>query len=150
MTILSIDVGIKNLAYCLLDDCAVYKWGVVNLVESEKHMCCAKLKGGEQCKSEAKFTKNDEMFCLKHAKKGDYIVPKPELKPSNIKKMDIIKLKALADKYSIEYDFKLKKKELIQEMLLKVDIIYKQIKKNEKVTVINNNSNFKYLGFIDL
>lgn len=117
MTILSIDVGIKNLAYCLLDDCAIYKWGVVSLVNNEKQVCCVKLKGGEQCKSEAKFTKNGEMFCLKHAKKGDYIVPNPELKPSNIKKMDVIKLKALADKYSIEYDFTLKKKELTREIL---------------------------------
>lgn len=116
MTILSIDVGIKNLAYCLLDDCSIYKWGVTSLVNNEKHICCAKIKDG-QCKSEAKFNKNDCMYCLKHAKKEDYIIPNPEIKPSNIKKMDIIKLKALADKYSIEYDFKLKKKELTQEIL---------------------------------
>ena len=116
MTILSIDVGIKNLAYCLLDDQVIHKWGVLSLVNNEKHICCAKIKGGK-CKSEAKFTKNDEMYCLKHAKKGEYIVPNPEFKPSNIKKMDIIKLKALADKYSIEYDLSLKKKELTKEIL---------------------------------
>ena len=116
MTILSIDVGIKNLAYCLLDECVIHKWDVLSLVNNEKYVCCAKNKEG-QCKSEAKFTKNGNMYCLKHAKKCDYIVPNSEIKPSNIKKMDIIKLKALADKYSIEYDYKLKKKDLTKELL---------------------------------
>ena len=74
---------------------------MVSLVNNEKQVCCTKLKGGEQCKSEANLL-NEEMFCLKLAKKGDYIVPNPQLKPSNIKKMDVMKLKALANKYSID------------------------------------------------
>ena len=116
MALLSIDVGIKNLAYCLLDEHTIYKWGVVNLIEDKKFMCCVETKTGV-CKNEAKFTKNSKYFCLKHAKREDFMVPNPEINTSNIKKLDIIKLKALADKYSIDHDTKIKKKELLQEVL---------------------------------
>jgi hypothetical protein len=116
MPLLSIDVGIKNLAYCLLDEHTIYKWGVVNLIEDKKYICCVETKTGI-CKNEAKFTKNSKYFCLKHAKREDFIVPNSEINPSTIRKLDIIKLKALADKYSVEHDTKIKKKELLQEVL---------------------------------
>ena len=54
MTILSIDVGIKNLAYCLLDDQVIHKWGVLSLVNNEKHICCAKIKGGKSINKNAR------------------------------------------------------------------------------------------------
>ena len=116
MPLLSIDVGIKNLAYCLLDEHTIYKWGVVNLIEDKKYICCVETKTGV-CKNEAKFTKNSKYFCLKHAKKEDFIVPNSEINPSTIRKLDIIKLKALADKYSVDHDTKIKKKDLLQEVL---------------------------------
>ena len=116
MPLLSIDVGIKNLAYCLLDEHSIYKWGVVNLIEDKKYICCVETKTGV-CKNEAKFTKNSKYFCLKHAKKEDFIVPNSEINPSTIRKLDIIKLKALADKYSVDHDTKIKKKDLLQEVL---------------------------------
>ena len=116
MPLLSIDVGIKNLAYCLLDEHTIYKWGVVNLIEDKKYVCCVETKTGV-CKNEAKFTKNSKYFCLKHAKKEDFIVPNSEINPSTIRKLDIIKLKALADKYSVDHDTKIKKKDLLQEVL---------------------------------
>ena len=97
MALLSIDVGIKNLAYCLLDEHTIYNWGVVNLIEDKKFMCCFETKTGV-CKNEAKFTKNSKYFCLKHAKREDFMVPNPEINTSNIKKLDIIKLKALCIK----------------------------------------------------
>lgn len=116
MPLLSIDVGIKNLAYCLLDEHTIYKWGVVNLIEDKKYICCVETKTGV-CKNEAKFTKNSKYYCLKHAKKEDFIVPNSEINPSTIRKLDIIKLKALADKYSVDHDTKIKKKDLLQEVL---------------------------------
>lgn len=116
MSILSIDVGIKNLAYCLLDEHCIYKWGVVSLVENEKHICIDQTMG-KNCTNESKFTKNSNHYCLKHAKKESFIIPSQEISPSYIKKMDILKLKALADKYSINHDMKLKKKGLQQEVI---------------------------------
>ena len=116
MAILSIDVGIKNLAFCLLDDYHIYKWDVVSLIESEKHKCQIETKG-KSCISEAKYTKDGKYYCLKHAKKEEYIIPSSEIKSSFVKKLDITKLKALADNYSISYDPKIKKKELTGEVI---------------------------------
>ena len=116
MPILSIDVGIKNLAYCLLDDHTIYKWGVVSLIETDKKTCGVDVKGSK-CTNEAKLVKNTNCYCLKHAKKEEYIIPNPEVKPSTIKKLDILKLKALADKYSIDHSPNLKKKDLVGEVL---------------------------------
>ena len=57
-TILSFDVGIKNLAYCLLekdvDNFKILKWGIINLVEDQKK-CVFCMKGGKQCDKVAKF-----------------------------------------------------------------------------------------------
>ena len=116
MTTLSIDVGIKNLAYCLLDEHTIYKWGVVSLIETDKKTCGVDVKG-TTCTNEAKLVKNSKCYCLKHAKKEEYIIPNPEVKPSTIKKLDILKLKALADKYSIDHSPNLKKKDLVGEVL---------------------------------
>lgn len=115
MSILSIDVGIKNLAFCLLDEYHIYKWDVVSLIESEKRKCEIETKG-KICVSEAKYRKDNKYYCLKHAKKEDYIIPSNEIKSSYVKKLDITKLKALADNYNISYDPKIKKKELTSEV----------------------------------
>ena len=42
MKILSIDVGIKNLAFCLLEyktDIVIHKWNSINICEDEKKVC---------------------------------------------------------------------------------------------------------------
>ena len=45
MRILSIDVGIKHLAFCLLnyqskDEYSIEKWDVINLCNDKIHNCC--------------------------------------------------------------------------------------------------------------
>jgi len=56
--ILSWDVGIKNLAFCMLqktnDKFTILKWGVINLVE-DRQKCQFEMKGGNQCSEVAKF-----------------------------------------------------------------------------------------------
>ena len=50
MKIISIDVGMKNLAYCLLDyssnEYTINKWDVIDLCENKKYSCMGKLKNG--------------------------------------------------------------------------------------------------------
>lgn len=57
-TILSWDVGIKNLAYCILQrnelKFKILDWGVINLVD-DTQLCQCILRGGESCKSSAKY-----------------------------------------------------------------------------------------------
>lgn len=57
-TILSWDVGIKNLAYCIIQKnelkFKILDWGVINLVD-DTQLCQCVLRGGETCKSSAKY-----------------------------------------------------------------------------------------------
>ena len=119
MKILSIDVGIKNLAFCLFEklestnDFTIAKWDTVNISEQETHNCIAVDKIG-LCNKPAKFTMGDNLcFCLKHAKKTIHKIPTPDLKSSFINKQKIQKLYEIADKYKIVYDKKTKKVELV-------------------------------------
>ena len=113
MKILSIDVGIKNLAFCLLDDHSVEKWGVVDLTEDLRQKCCFKNKG-VSCTADAKFMKNDSLYCLRHAKKQvDILIPTKEMKKSYMNKLSIMDLQALADRHELPYLPSTKKKELV-------------------------------------
>ena len=106
MKILSIDVGIKNLAFCLLcndtynNAFSIKKWNVVDLSTSEEVVkkCCGKEKKGP-CSKPAKYTKNNQCFCIKHAKKEKYVLPSSDLKSSYINKQKLQKLIDIVAKY---------------------------------------------------
>ena len=62
MKILSIDVGMKNLAFCLFNiqdnlEYNIEKWDVIDLCKEKIHMCGEKNKNGKPCKKKAKFLK---------------------------------------------------------------------------------------------
>ena len=49
MLFLSIDVGMKNLAYCIIDyniEIAIKHWGIINLCNDKKYICNGKSKKG--------------------------------------------------------------------------------------------------------
>lgn len=78
MLILSIDVGIKNLAVCVCDisDCydishnySITYWDVINLCGEKSYKC-------NFCENNAKFTKNNKFYCNKHTKESGYLKPK--------------------------------------------------------------------------
>ena len=109
MKILSIDVGIKNLAFCLFcnndttnHSYLIKKWNVVDLSTSEEVVkkCCGKEKKGP-CLKPAKYTKNNQCFCIKHAKKEKYVLPSSDLKSSYINKQKLQKLIDIVAKYKI-------------------------------------------------
>ena len=118
MKIVSIDIGIKNLAFCFfekLDDSEhfkIKKWGVINICEKQSFKC-GFIDKNMVCGKEAKFQKNNQCFCLKHGKKQNYLIPNSELNDSFIQKQKIPKLMEIINKYNIPYDKKTKKDELI-------------------------------------
>jgi len=115
MRVLSINVGIKNLAFCLLtkheSGFTVDKWGVIDLSEEITYTCSV-LEKGIKCSKPAKFRKDTSCFCLKHSKKQIYQVPANDLKPAYINKQKIQNLYEIADKYKIVYEKPIKKADL--------------------------------------
>ena len=79
--ILSWDVGIKNMAYCLMDyqndQYIIEDWGILNLyddVPTPREYTCQKLKkDGNKCEKKAKFIENGHYYCSIHSKNGDSI-----------------------------------------------------------------------------
>jgi hypothetical protein len=100
--IISIDVGIKNLAFCLFSvneqtHNQILLWDVLNLSQKTEIKCC-----DTGCNSPVKFSKNGEYYCLKHAKKhSTYKIAKVDLKMTTIKKCKVKDLGILAAKYNI-------------------------------------------------
>jgi hypothetical protein len=127
MKILSIDPGIKNLAFCLFERIEningingingenkyiIKKWDTINLSEEKKEILC-QTKG---CTKPAKFcsqciqTQPQSLyFCLKHAKekikdsKDSLQIPKREQQMSFIKKQKIQELQNIANQYNIHF-----------------------------------------------
>ena len=118
--VLSIDVGIKNLAYCLFEKSSgssyfiIKKWDIVNLSQEEEvTKCCFIEKNDTFCNKPSKYIANEKFFCLKHSKKQTYQIPTAELKPSFINKQKIKILLEIADKYGINYEKPIKKNDVL-------------------------------------
>ena len=110
MKLLSIDVGIKNLAYCLFDDNKVTNtreillWDVINLCGSVPS-CTV-----QACNKKAKFTIANQTlanqttidnFCPTHAKKSTFIIPTANISHKKIKKMKLVDLHKVVKDYNI-------------------------------------------------
>ena len=129
MKMLSVDVGIKNLSFCLfkifesneIDNTVknksikILKWDNIDLSEKNE-MKCMEIDKSEICNKPAKFSKEDKCYCLKHAKKQPFLQPKPDLKPSFINKQKLQSLIDIANKYKITHSANAKKAEIIQQI----------------------------------
>ncbi len=119
MKVLSIDVGIKNLAFCLFDKSPtahqfkISKWDIINISEKEESAKCIFLEKGVVCNKPAKFKKDNVCYCLKHSKKQQLQIPTTEQKPSFINKQKIQKLYEIAEFHGIKYEAKIKKADLV-------------------------------------
>ena len=107
MKILSIDVGMKNLAFCLFDvtnskNFVVTKWDVVDICQETKYKCCHTDKG-IKCSADAKFYKDDQFYCKRHASKQELIVPPNTHDIAKIKKLKVKDIIEFADNNEIQY-----------------------------------------------
>ena len=90
MLILSIDVGIKNLAVCICDISGnshmIKYWDIINLCNEVTHTCCL-------CNKDAKYTKDNKFYCAKHGKTTQYKIPEKAIKTvEKMKKNDLLAL----------------------------------------------------------
>jgi hypothetical protein len=152
MKVLSVDVGIKNLAFCIFEKCSdvenfkVTKWDTIDISEQEDNITCVFVEKNLICNKLAKFKKDDKCYCLKHSKKQQISIPTSEQKPSFINKQKIQKLYEIADSHNIKYETKNKKTDLIK---LINDYIYTnyfqtiESKKASEVDLFNIGLNIK-------
>ena len=127
MKLISFDVGIKNMAYCIFNISgsliSIMDWNVINLLDSSSTQvsintcsCMNKLKNKKstatQCTKKATFYKGDTFYCEKHAKTSDFILPEKRFSTPSLKKLKHEELILLCKEFNIEYEENLRKKEL--------------------------------------
>jgi hypothetical protein len=120
MKIISIDVGIKNLSFCLFEvdviskHIKILKWDNINLSVTDKNdYKCIEIDKKGLCNKPAKFSKDDKCYCLKHSKLHNYLQPTSDLKEPFLKKQKLQNLIDIADKYKLTYETHFKKSNLL-------------------------------------
>jgi hypothetical protein len=77
MKLASFDVGIKNMAYCVIvcdASCInITDWNVIDLSESISYTCNQNTKKGNLCNKNATYFNKDQYFCVTHAKSSNFI-----------------------------------------------------------------------------
>tara|TARA_B100001057_G_C22620299_1_gene860230 strand:- start:147 stop:950 length:804 start_codon:yes stop_codon:yes gene_type:complete len=105
MNLLSIDVGIKNLACCSLcidnNDYTIKSWDIIDLCETKNEKCLCLNKNGSICNKKGIYHKNERYYCKKHAELSDYLIPCKELTIKKLKKKKIQELKDLCNTFNI-------------------------------------------------
>lgn len=150
MKIISFDVGIKNLAFCLFEKSSdvfnITKWDTIDISTTEEKNVCQFIEKNIECGKPSKFKKDDKCYCLKHSKKQSFQIPKQEQKMSFINKQKLQKLYEIADNHNIKYDPKIKKTNLIELINTHINNNYFQpieMKKAAEVNLYNIGLNIK-------
>lgn len=126
MKILSVDIGIKNLAYAILEvtnananldknsivngsqDFKIIKWDVINLCN--KFIPCS----ANTCSKQACFHKNHTYYCKNHTKKTEYSLPLYNVK--TLHKQSLANLSTLVEKYDLKLEKPVNKASLISSL----------------------------------
>jgi len=100
--IVSFDIGIKNLAYCVFhtgdnQSLSVKDWGVINLSDSAQqptgHLCnCSMVKTNQPCNKKAVFCLDSNYYCKVHSKKSGKLLPNKETSMPTIRKLKLDEL----------------------------------------------------------
>ena len=120
-TIISFDIGIKNLAYCIFvidpaQKTSILKWNIVNLTQTDSQPkqdspICTCMKAGKKkapdtvCGKKGAFTDSTgaSVFCTVHAKSSNKIIPCKEMSMSTIKSLKLDDLKIFCKTHSIAF-----------------------------------------------
>ena len=145
MRVISFDVGIKNMAYCIFgvsgsdasdsssSNVSILDWNVLNLMsegecegDGAKTCTCtntpkSKKAAPTACKNNAKYSKGGSLYCEKHAKANpQFLLPTKQTSPANLKKLKVDELFRLGNQYKlflhVENPEKMKKSELLNRV----------------------------------
>ena len=124
--LISFDVGIKNLAYCIFDvereSNIIVQWEVLNLCESEPRepilICKELLKNKKSCGKQAKFKKESDCACEKHARASrNFFLPQPCNSLRSLKKKSAEDIKTLYQTLPQSSKQSTKKMDMIHELV---------------------------------
>lgn len=119
MKILSFDVGIKNLSFCIIEyndnNLEIKQWEVIDLCNEKTK--CIEIKNNKTCNKPAKYYKNNEYYCQTHAKKKEYEVPPENLREKLLKKMNLDLLLNMAIEFNISIDKPHTKNKVLEKIL---------------------------------
>ena len=126
MKLISFDVGIKNMAYCIFDTSSqnikILDWNILNLMDEAPptNKCtCPKNKKKDcgPCEKVAKYQKNGKFYCDKHAKTSDLLLPKKERTLTGLKKQKNADLIILGQTHAaFSSSNQMSKKELVEHL----------------------------------
>lgn len=101
-SVLSWDIGLKNLSYCVLERNGgarledqtqtrhgyyIRDWGLINLYEDEVvpiNYCKELTKKGKVCHKKSKFVEGDRFFCKVHKSQSAQLIKKPKKKKRSV------------------------------------------------------------------
>ena len=115
MKVISFDVGIKNLAVCIIEinndnQYSILYWDILNLTKEYKYPDCCY----DNCKVKVKYTSNNKYYCGRHAKKENLNLLPDYLKETKIKKYKHGELCEILKTFDIQIEGLKTKKYLIE------------------------------------
>lgn len=125
MKIISFDVGIKNLAYCIIDvdndkKYKIYDWGIIDLMNKPVFNCSSKQKKKPHTicgKSASYMDKTQQYYCKQHAKTSKFFICTKEMTDTALKRAKIADLRELIKIHNIEMDGPTLKQNLIDKLM---------------------------------
>ena len=124
-TIVSFDIGIKNLAYCIFtvspDSLIIRDWNVINLLDvsgsaSPTFACnCQKAKSGI-CGKKASYLFGENYFCNVHSKNSGKLLPSKATSMPAIKKLKVDELTQFCANHFITIGEKDKKSAVLEKV----------------------------------
>ena len=125
MKVLSIDVGIKNLALCVMEanenNYDILYWDIINLCEDKLYYCNCKNNTKKKeifCTKLAQYYKNNNFYCKTHVSQSDYKLPTSTF--NKIKSLKLDELINLCEDNEIIIDKK-NKQEIIKKIEYYID-----------------------------
>ena len=158
VNVMSFDIGIKNMAYCIISvdtEIKIIDWRVIDISkkdegEGEKlvEVCSCKNKT-TLCKKKAKYVKNGIFYCDKHAKVSkEFLIPEKRLTSTKLAKNKLIELEKIIEEFSIPESSTQDKKQNKKEILERIELFFdtKLFKKIEDIIAVKT----QHINLIEL